>query len=447
LKQIKLTAKHPLWVSLFLALFTISCNKNEEIGSTIQPKENLLGVNFNKSIPVIAHTVLEDSVRTDETILNMIGSYHDPIFGTTTAGMYTQFRLTSSAVSFGANPACDSIVLSLAYTQGFYGDTNHTSSPMKLDVYEIAEDFSIDNNYYSNQRLGVYKNNLLSNYNFIPNLKDSVKVGTTNYAPHLRVKLKKSLGDKIIDASSPSDLNDNPSFIKFFKGLYITANKMSSGGSIVYINSTSSISKLTLYYHNDSAASLSYNLVINENCARFNTFEHYKYFGANSAFKQQISGDTSLGNNLLYLQAMAGTKVRLKFRRALDSTFFDNTPLKYVAINKAEIVIKDSSTIDALAPPATLSLVVINTDNTLSFLPDVVYGEAYFGGTYNSTTQEYRFNVSKYLQNALLKGSFDDNGLYMVVSGSAVLGNRAIIKGPQSLKDNMRLEIIYTKLK
>jgi hypothetical protein len=447
LKHIKFIAKHQLWVYLFLALFTISCNKNEEIGSSIQPQENLLDVVFVSDIPITAHSVLEDSVRTDETILNMIGSYNDPVFGVTTAGMYTQFRLTTSAVSFGTTPVCDSVVLSLAYTKGFYGDTSATGSPLSLNVYEIADDFNIDNNYYSNQRLGTYKNNLAS-YSFIPNFTDSVKVGTTSYAPHLRVKLKKSLGDKIIDASNTSDLADNPSFLKFFKGLYISTKKVSSDGSIIYISPTSSLSKLTVYYHNDAHDSLAYNFVINENSARFNTFEHYKYTGASSILKQQISGDTSLGDNTLYLSAMAGTKIRLKFPKAVDSSFFDNTPLNKIAINKAELVIEvDPLTVDVFSPPSNLSLVVINTETTFSFLPDVVYGEAYFGGSYNATTHEYRFNISKYLQNSLLNRSFNDKGLFIVVSGAAVKANRAIIKGPQSTEDNMRLEITYTKLK
>lgn len=445
MKHNKLISGNNFLILLFIALFTISCNKNEEIGYNIQPQENLLDVLFVNNIPITAHTITEDSVRTDETILNMIGSYFDSIFGTTTTGIYTQFRLTTTAVSFGTNPMCDSIVLSLSYNKGFYGDT---SSQMTLNVYEIAEDFYLDNNYYSNQRLGTFKNNLAS-YDFIPNLKDSVKVGSISYPPHLRVKLKKSLGDKIIGASGSYDLTDNSTFVKFFKGLYISTTKVTSNGSIIYINPTSVLSKLTLYYHNDSdTLDHTYNFVISENSARFNTFEHYNHLGAYPTLKQQLSGDTTLGDNTLYLQAMAGTKIKLKFPKAVDSTYFGNTSLNKIAINKAELVIGvDPSTDNTLAPPDILSLVLINMDGTYSFLPDVAYGEAYFGGKYNSTTHEYRFTISRYLQNSLLNGRFNDKGLFIVVSGAAVKGNRAVINGPNSTEGNMRLEIIYTKLK
>jgi hypothetical protein len=449
LKQKKFTTGYHFFILLVISLFTISCNKNEEIGSNIQPSENLLGVIFQNNIPITAHTILEDSVRTDETILNMIGSNKDPIFGVTTAGMYTQFRLSSSNIDTAfKNSVCDSIILSIAYNGGFYGDT---STNLQLNVFEISDDIYLDKNYYSNDQLGTFKNNL-ANITFKPKLKDSVKVDGTMSIPQLRIKLKKSLGEKFINAS-PEDMVDNTSFLKFFKGLYITTDKVSSFGSIIYLNTTSSISKLTLYYHkNSDTISRKYNFVINENCARFNTFNHYNYYSAIDTLKNQIkkqNPDTTLGENKLYLQAMAGTKIRLKFPKAIESTYFENTPINKVAINKAEIVIKvDLSTIENIySPPSLLSLVVINKDDTYSFLPDVAYGEAYFGGSYNSSTHEYRFNISKYFQNTLSEGSFNDKGLFIVVSGAAVKGNRTVILGPNSTDGNMRLEIIYTKLK
>lgn len=428
---------HFLWV-VTISVLGLSCNKNEELGMNVQPQENMLGVTFTNSIPITAHTIKEDSVKSDETYLNLLGSIVDPIFGLTDAAMYTQFRLTTDNVDFGTNPVCDSIFLSLAYST-FYGDTTTT---LKLNVFEITDDFYVDNSYYSNDVLGTFKTNL-ANINFIPSFRDSVKIDGVNSAPQLRVKLKNSLGQKFIEASGSSDLADNTAFSKYFKGLYISTNSVSSQGVMLYINSLSGLSKLTMYYHN-ATDTLKYTFVLNSNCARFNTFDHHKFSTANSSFKLQIAGDTALGDSMLYLQGMAGTRVKLKFPAV---TNLNN--LGTIAINKAELVIKvDSSTVDSkMVPPPRLSLAIKNYDGTLSFLPDVVYGEAYYGGTYNSTTNEYRFNISKYIQNALLKGGFDDDGLLLIVSGSAVLSNRAVIFGPKHSTGNMHLDIIYTKIK
>jgi hypothetical protein len=421
-------------ISLCIGIFT-SCNKNEEIGINVQPEGDILGVSFISSIPILAHTVLEDSVRSDETVYNLVGSYMDPVFGLTTAGCYTQFRLTTSNVDFGLNPVCDSIVLSLLY-KSYYGDT---SSYLTLNVYEIADDFYLDNTYYSNQKLGVFKNNL-ANITFKPNFVDSVTVDSASYAPHLRIKLKKTLGDKIIAASSSSDLADNSSFLKFFKGLYISTNSVSSSGAIIYFNLLSSLSKITLYYHSDNGL-FNYSMVIDDYCARYNYFDHY-YSSADVLFKNQINGDTTLGNDFLYLQAMAGTKIKFKFP---DITSLNS--LGRIAVNKAELVMKvDETNIDTYPPPANLTLVLINTDGSLSFLPDYNYGSAYFGGIYNSTNKEYRFNIGKYIQDVLQRGYINDNGLFLVVSGASIYANRAVILGNNSAENNFRLEITYTKI-
>ena len=426
-----------LWI-LLISVLWLSCNKNEELGMNVQPQENMLGVTFIDSLHISAHTVLDDSVKTDETSSNIIGSLVDPVFGLTTAGMYAQFRLTTDNVDFGDNPVCDSIFLSLAYNS-FYGDT---TTNLTLNVFEITDDFYLDNSYYSNDVLGTFKNNL-ANINFIPSFRDSVKIDGANSAPQLRMQLKNSLGQKFIDASGSSDLADNTNFLKYFKGLYISTNSVTTKGVMLYINSLSSLSKLTMYYHN-ATDTLKYTFVLNANCARFNTFYHHKYATANSSFIQQVTSDSTLGDSLLYLQAMSGTRVKLKFPEVINLNNLGN-----IAINKAELVIKvDPTTVDdILVPPSRLSLAINNYDETLSFLPDVVYGETYYGGTYNSTTNEYRFNISKYIQNALLKGSFGDDGLILIVSGSAVLANRAVIFGPKHSNGGMHLDIIYTQIK
>jgi len=180
LKNFRIKARLTLFLFLSITFFT-SCNKNEELGENIQPSDDRMGVSFIQSIPVTAYTVYEDSIKSDETTYNLLGSYFDPVFGTTNAGIFTQFKLTTTAVDFGDSPVCDSVVLSMAYA-GVYGDS---SAHMRINVYEISDDFYYDNYYYSNDKLGTYKNNL-ANIDFVPNFTDSIQVGTTKYPAHLR---------------------------------------------------------------------------------------------------------------------------------------------------------------------------------------------------------------------------------------------------------------------
>jgi len=428
----------PSCAAILLLLTLISCQKNEEIGFEVQPPEDKIIVGFNDQGGIVAYTVREDSVRTDETLLNLLGSYFDPIFGTSAAGYYVQFRLSNSNVAFGTNAVVDSIVLALAYSGGYYGDITTVQS---ADVFEVEETFLIDSSYYSFDRLNCSSTDLYTN-SFLPKPNDSVHIGTNVYAPHLRLRLDNSLAQKFITASGTSDLANDPNFLLFFKGLYIVADPAYVNGAMLYFNLLSSASKLTLYYHNDEHDSLSYDFLINENSARVNTFDHFGYSGANHDFQMQIAGDTALGEQNLFLQGMCGVKTFLRFPD-LKPLLNDGN----VVVNKAELIITpNASMLNTYAQPDRLTLSKINADGSLSFLPDQYYGTDYFGGSYNSTTGEYRFNIATYIQYLIRFDEYAGQGLYLALAGSAINGSRLAINGPGKESSNLRLEISYTKL-
>jgi hypothetical protein len=436
LKKISLVLS--LHAVLLLLLMLVSCKREEEIGFEVQPSEDKIIVGFNDNSGILSYTIREDSVRTDETLLNLLGSSADPVFGTTTAGFYVQFRLPDNNVSFGTNPVVDSIVLTLAYSGGYYGDITTTQS---VNVFEINETFSLDSSYYSNRRLACSNTNLCGDF-FVPKPTDSVEFGNQTYVPHLRLTLDNALAQKFLDASGTSNLADNPNFLLYFKGLYIVADPADINGAMLYFNLLSAQSKMTLYYHNDANDSLSYNFVINDNSARINTFEHYGFSGANHDFQMQLAGDTSRGEQTLYLQAMAGTKTYLRFNN-LKALLFDGN----VVINKAELIITPNASLQGdYTKPAQLTLVMLMNDGTLRFLPDEYYGAAYFGGAYNATTGQYRFNIATYVQYLMKYEDLTGKGLYLAISGASTNGSRLVFNGPGNASSNLSLEITYTKL-
>ena len=67
---------------------------------------------------------------------------------------------------------------------------------------------------------------------------------------------------------------------------------------------------MTLYYKNDENDSLKYDFLINEHCARFNNFNHYDY---SDAVPEIIDTNITLGDSILYLQAMGGIKTKIMF--------------------------------------------------------------------------------------------------------------------------------------
>jgi len=413
-----------------------SCEEEpNEIGLNIQPGDNDLEVKTLDTLTVEAYSTRLDSIRSDETEFTLLGSYSDPVFGVSTASFYTSFVLSDTDFDFGNNPVADSLVLSLAY-KNHYGDT---ITQQQLEVYELAEKIIGDSIYYSTTTFNHNSQELSGNFNFVPKPKDSVMVDTNLLAPHIRINLDNSLADKLINATD-EQMSGAEAFRDFFKGLHVKANRIDQPGSgaISYIGMNSSLSKLTLYYHNDSTDSLAYEYNIQATTPRTNHFEHYEYQDASPDFKQQVlEGDTTLGNQRLYLQAMGGvhTTLRIPHAESLKGKIAINDAMLYLPA-------EEDNTFDV---PDKLDLFIRTGEQSLARLPDYNEGEAYFSGYYDNSTSRYRFRISRYLQN-LISGREQYKKLLLNIPESMNKANRVILNGPNSAERKLRVRVIYTEV-
>ncbi len=445
------------YIYIFALLFFLGliagCEKEpQNIGLNIQPLDDKINIEYTDTVTVFAYSELQDSILTDNAYLNLLGSINDPIFGKTKASIYTQLQLSNNNVDFGSNPVLDSVIMSLDYN-GFYGNL---SNQQTVRVYEITESLHNDSAYYSNQN--IPNDGLdLANYTFYPKPNDSLviqaiacksiySVDSIKYAPQLRFRLDDSFGNKIIDKSGGTELSDNDNFLQFIKGLYVTVDQTNERGAVLYFDLESSVSKITLFYHNDDDT-LSFDLVINNRCARFNNFDHYDYADADQLFKDQVlNNDTTKGKNLLYTQPLVGVRTKIYFPHIHELVKSGN-----IVINKAELVICNNSEASrVLKPPVKLALAKFNEEGKLKTITDQKIGEDYFGGIYNNDKKEYRFRLNQHIQE-LLSEDEPDYGLSLMVSGSVVNANRLIITGtnpdnPDLTARRMRLSIIYTRI-
>lgn len=424
-------------VLMFSALFQ-SCKKDDSFGlDIISLPGDRFGFDFQDTTTLVAWSMFEDSVQTSGVILNLLGSYRDPVFGMVTAGVYTQALLSTNNVSFGNNPVGDSLVLTLRYN-GYYGDS---AASHRLKIYEIDQsaDFHKDSVYFSNKTLPI--GNLIFDQTVQFNPVDSVDFNGAKVPPILKVKLDQLLMQKFINASGTADLQNNDAFINFFKGLYITVENVtaSGAGSIAYFNMRNAdLTRMTLYYHND-LDTLTYPFVINDQCARFTNFDHAGYQWADPDLLNQ---DTNGVNSRLFIQAMAGVKIRVKIPHLME--LVKDGP---VGINRAELVIKadpmDFSASDFKVPPR-LTVARINDEGRNAFVTDILEGETFLGGTYDANKKEYRFRITRHVQD-ILNGKYENHGLVVLVSGSSVMANRVTILGNTPSERNLRLEVVYAK--
>src|SRR5260221_2250852 len=396
-------------------IFLNSCSDPDIIGLDIQPPGDKINLVYTDTTKVTAYTVREDSLRTDEVSQYLLGSYADSGFGRTDASISAQVLLPSLNVNLGSALSLDSVVLTLAYN-GYYGDT--TTAQM-FHVYQLTEDMHLDTGYYSNRAFS-YNPVELGSVTIAPSPHDSVMVNGVNTAPHLRIALTIALGNALLQMSSDSNLTTNEHFLSLFKGLYIKTDPINSGGGIFYFNLLASQSKLTLYYQNAAADSQSFSFIFTASSARMTHFVH----DYSSLPIQQQLNDSTNGDSLVYVQAMAGVKTKIRFPN-LKNLLAGGM----VAVNKAELEITVAGNSDnRLAVPDKLLVLGIDASGHPVFLPDQFETTGYYGGTYDATTKKYKFNIARYVQN-VLTGDLQDYGLYLAISGGVVQANRTILDG------------------
>jgi len=447
-----------------ICLFTFSsCNKSSVLGLEVQPPNDLIGADYQDTLTLLTQTIKEDTLRTSGIPTVLLGKYLDPVLGEASSIVYTQLRMESTAPTFGKDPKCDSVKLSLIYA-GSYG--KKIRKEQTLSVYELTAAMDINKLYYSNNEI-AYNAASLVDYKFIPKPTDSIYVDTnkTKSAPQLRIPLPTSLGQKIMDRQNTSDLATNDNFVQFFKGIRISPENTTglgpSEGNLLQFNMGASTMDLYFTYYdsvNKKNAQSVHRLSL-ANVARFMQFKH-DYAQANADVQAQVvQTPAPITNDICYAQGAAGVKTRIKIPNLINWGRKD-----FIGINRAELVVtavnEISSVKDTFALPGSMVLYGIENDGTSSyFLPDAYDGTDYFGGTIHTDTTvtpnvtTYKFTITRYIQQ-IISGSLQNNGLHLVVSSGsgspyriALGGGTAILTGGGENKYKMKLNVTYTKLK
>ena len=436
-------------LSAFLLVFS-SCTKEPgKIGYVIQPEDSKLRVGYNDTTTIYAYSEIIDSIRSDKLSVSAFGSLRDPVFGSTTAGFYTQFIPSSGGHSFGVEHMLDSLILQLTY-EGYYGDTNVV---LTAHTYEMLEGINKDSIYYSNLNRDLNPIDY-SNFAFSPEPTKKVILLPNNDTIDavLRLNLSDintSLGEKLLSAT-PEQMDSLQVFQEFFKGLFVQSQPVYEDGSIIYFGLPTSNTKLSLFYSSkatDTSAwedSLRYDYYISTSTATVNKYEH-DYTTASPEFTAQvINKDTSLGVQQFYAQGYGGVQSVIKIPNINHWGRIGN-----VAVNEAKLVLPGISNDEFFDPPGKMYLLKIGEDGLGETLPDPIIGDYYFDGEYKKSTNTYEFRITRYIQSLISDTTQTNNGLYLFLFGGSVHPERFIFKGNQVDSDTSRrikLEILFTEL-
>jgi hypothetical protein len=425
-------------VALVSLLFA-SCTKEiSPIGTTLLNPADLLSMGYTDTIQIKAYTIPDDSVYTLNLNYAQLGSMYDPIFGRTSATFYSQVILSVAGTRFGTNPVFDSAFLYLPY-KAAYGDT---LSNMKLHVYPLTESIIDSVHSYSNKTVSYDAENQLGEITFQPKPHDSVYYQGAKHAPMIRIPINRIFGDYML-AADTNMLNANSAFVSYFKGICIVAEPQNSTGKgcIVSVDLTSTNSYIKMYYRNETDTTVSY-FELNTLCTHFQNYNHYGYADAIPALKQQMDGNISLGQDFLFAQGLGGLKIKIEFPYLKQG--FD--PAKTV-LNDAQLILGNASTSKVFNSPAYLSLRSVGEAGTTNptTIVDEADGAGYFDGTYNASSNSYRFRITRYIQQ-VLTGKINNNGLHLIIPGSGYNAARLVLNGTSSPQSDLKLYLRYTKL-
>lgn len=297
-----------------------------------------------QSFDIITYNVNNhDSIRADATKLATatLGAFTESQFGMQKSNFVTQARLATYNPDFGTNPVVDSVVLEIKplyavdsvktvpyedftyenvaakkvlsiYPISKYGKTK---SSLKLTVHEVADFLGAPTDMvFSNKvvNYGAFLGDKVLNGNVtgVKITKDSDNSDLFVRDAKIRIPLNPSyFQNKIIAKAGQPELSDVSNFIRYFKGIRISAEQ--NDGYI--FNFTPNDTQIQIYYKKDvtsngttTATPTVYTMSLGSGNARFNQIEFNRAGTPSEAIRAITLPNYQTGDEKLYAQGMGG---------------------------------------------------------------------------------------------------------------------------------------------
>lgn len=430
-------------LALFMLTLTVAItackNPPEDFPNDLDGHGGSIQSQYTDSLDIIAKTVLNDSIRGDKRVWGVLGSFNDPVLGTTTANIYASYRPLSYYPAGIPNYShVDSVVVSLAYypNQVGYGYADKYKGQTEVFVHPIEEKLpAVGTNVSTKSTFTIGKP--LGSVRFAPRQFDGVEVGDTILPAQIRIKLNKSLGQTLL-GHAPA-LGSESVFENYFYGLCFSATpqNMQDKGCLLYFHLTSVYSKIHVYFTKTDNTQGVWEAIVRDGSQRVNTFKH-DYSGS---VLSSALGSTLAGEQNVYLQPGVGTAVKL-FIPGLSNI----NPDKNTIINKAQIVMPvDMNLNGKFKKPSAIVLVKKASSGELQFIED--YGTNSNDGVLDTEKNRYVFNITRHV-NKVAAGLTPNDTLVLSLQGAGTFMDRLVLKGSKNVDplSRIRLELFYSQV-
>jgi len=412
------TAMRNLAVMLLSALF-FSCQDPTGIVIDTPSTGGQITTVFTDTLKVATSTVLFDSTFTSGQSNAVVGRYKDPIFGEVSAKTFAQITLpllntdAFTALKFpkadSGLTVYDSVYVYISPNGFVYGDTTKTYS---LALHRLTQDFISTKRYTKDDVLGYNPTPMASGTFKYADIK---RANSTSQDSLLKFKLPNTIGKELYDLVNTDAGTTIEKFTAAVKGMAFVANSTSENAYGLAISG----SYIQLYYHTTNSTDRK-SIPLTFYSQRFSQIIGNRNGTVLQNLKTLQPIASSATNNRTYLQTGIGISPKLTFPNLAALQKNGN-----ITINKAELVFEPD--LDQISGnykvPSQVALVQLETTNRIKkangSLIDFVALDALSGtqyvASYNSTSNNYIFNFTSFLQDLVSKKRSTD-GIALVPS-------------------------------
>ena len=439
---------HSIWVLFFLVS---SCDTAKEIGSDLFSVE--VGLNYTDTLSIQSSTIQLDSTYTSGPSAFLFGSLKDANVGQISSNFYTQISNVDT-LRAKDNATLTELKLRLVYSS-YRGDTTKLQT---MKIYKLTDTLSRLIPYFSNNKSNI-ESAPIKTISFYPRpIKRFIADGDTVSMDTLEIDLKNELGKEFMAFSKNVETsNGGSAFRKIFKGFYFE-NSSAPNGAILSFHS--GISRLDFRYLNPNDTTKYYapfhfslsTYSQTEVLAKYNQFDKNRTGSLISNLQipgQAVPASQSQNKTFVQKGLGLGTKLKIPYLNKLKQN-------KYIAINKAELIVEPTSDVPSDLFLTKLSIIRGNSGKNRPLRNS--YGLSYFlsegasgfnTATYNSSAKNYTFNITSLVQNILSGRELTDEILItpeisaISTSETGFVGDQVNYVALNALKTKIRLYYSY----
>ena len=324
-------------------------------------------------------------------IVNLLGSYEDPVFGHSEASFSFEVGLPNNDMNFNAS-SVQSAKITLPYI-GYYGDS---IAEFRINISQLTDNINYE----------IASNDTISS-NIIYNNSGNISLLEIKDSGFLELEIPNEfIYNNILNLPNQLLTNDS-TFKSNFKGLKLTSQTLNSG-AIMYFNVTGEDALINVKYTDNEMQNQEINLPING--VKVNSFQ------------LEDNNDLEGVDSLIFLQSMGG------FISQIDLSFLNNFSDSGYAVNEALLSLDIHNNNDNLELPNKI-LFTDSNDSEIS------------GGLLNVENKTYEVNIAQEVQKIITHSASPIINLYLSQRGANA--ERLILSN--TVDNPIRLKLVLIK--